>query len=130
MNRITLVGRMVRDPELRKTTEGKDVVEFTIAVPKRYKPKGEGPDADFFRVKAWEQTARYIGDFIRKGRTVSVDGRMESRKYDDREGNPREVWEVIADNVSGIGPREESEGQPTSSREPNGAEDDDPFGGD
>ncbi len=69
LNRIVIVGRLTRDPELRTTSTGKDVVEFSIAVNKRIKP-AEGADADFFRVKAWGQTASYVGEYIGRGRLV------------------------------------------------------------
>jgi len=94
---------LVRDPELRTTTTGKNVVEFSIAVQKRIKPRDANePDADFFRVKAWNQTAEYVSNYLTKGRLVVVDGRMESRKFVDSAGANREVWEVVADNVSGL----------------------------
>jgi single-strand DNA-binding protein len=103
LNRINLIGRLVRDPELRTTTTGKNVVEFSIAVQKRLKPRDTNePDADFFRVKAWNQTAEYVSNYLTKGRLVVVDGRMESRKFVDSSGANREVWEVVADNVSGL----------------------------
>jgi len=117
LNRITLVGRLTRDPELRTTSTGKDVVEFSIAVNKRIKP-ADGPDADFFRVKAWGQTASYVGEYIGRGRLVSVDGRLESRKYTDKEGNAREIVEIVAENVNALDrpkedakPRQESRGK-------------------
>lgn len=109
LNRITLVGRLTRDPELRTTSTGKDVVEFSIAVNKRIKP-ADGADADFFRVKAWGQTASYVGEYIGRGRLVSVDGRLESRKYTDKDGNNREIVEIVADNVNALDrPREDAE---------------------
>ena len=109
LNRITLVGRLTRDPELRTTSTGKDVVEFSIAVNKRIKP-ADGPDADFFRVKAWGQTASYVGEYIGRGRLVSVDGRLESRKYTDKEGNNREIVEIVADHVNALDrPREDAQ---------------------
>lgn len=108
LNRITLCGRLTRDPELRTTSTGKDVVEFSIAVNKRIKP-AEGADADFFRVKAWGQTASYVGEYIGRGRLVSVDGRLESRKYTDKDGNPREIVEIVADNINALDrPREDN----------------------
>jgi len=117
LNRITLCGRLTRDPELRTTSTGKDVVEFSIAVNKRIKP-AEGADADFFRVKAWGQTASYVGEYIGRGRLVSVDGRLESRKYTDKDGNNREIVEIVADNVNALDrpkedaePRQESRGK-------------------
>lgn len=124
LNRITLCGRLTRDPELRTTSTGKDVVEFSIAVNKRIKP-ADGADADFFRVKAWGQTASYVGEYIGRGRLVSVDGRLESRKYTDKEGNSREIVEIVADNVNALDrpredaePRQESRGKAKPSPEP------------
>ncbi len=109
LNRITICGRLTRDPELRTTSTGKDVVEFSIAVNKRIKP-ADGADADFFRVKAWGQTASYVGEYIGRGRLVSVDGRLESRKYTDKDGNNREIVEIVADNVNALDrPREDAE---------------------
>ena len=117
INRIIVVGRLTRDPELRTTSTGKDVVEFSIAVNKRIKP-ADGPDADFFRVKAWGQTASYVGEYIGRGRLVAVDGRLESRKYTDKEGNAREIVEIVAENVNALDrpkedakPRQESRGK-------------------
>ena len=129
LNRITLVGRLTRDPELRTTSTGKDVVEFSIAVNKRIKP-AEGADADFFRVKAWGQTASYVGEYIGRGRLVSVDGRLESRKYTDKDGNAREIVEIVAENVNALDrPREDAEPRQESrgkARPPQG-EEYDPF---
>jgi single-strand DNA-binding protein len=91
---------MVRDPESRSTQTGKQVSEFTIAVDKRIKPTNNEPTADFFRIKVWGQGADYIGQYGAKGRLVSVDGRLENRKFQDKDGNSREVTEIVADNVS------------------------------
>lgn len=108
LNRIVLIGRMVRDPELRTTGTGKSVAEFSIAVTKRSKPQQGESDADFFRVKAWGQSGEYVCNYGSKGRLIAVDGRMESRKYVDREGNNREIWEVVADNTQFLDrPRDE-----------------------
>jgi single-strand DNA-binding protein len=101
INRITLVGRLTKDPELKVTSTGKSVVEFSVAVNKRIKPQN-GPDADFFRVKAWGQTAEYVSNYIQKGRLVGIDGRLEQRMYEDKSGNNREIIEVVADNVHAL----------------------------
>jgi single-strand DNA-binding protein len=102
VNRVVLIGRLVRDPEMRTTTTGKNVVEFSIAVDKRIKPQDGSATADFFRVKAWGQTAEYVNNYIAKGRLVAVDGRLDTRKFQDKDGNNREVIEVVADNVNGL----------------------------
>ena len=112
LNRVCLIGRLTRDPELRTTNTGKSVVSFSIAVQKRIKPQNPNdPDADFFRVTAWGQTAEFVSNYMSKGRLVAVDGRLESRKFVDNTGANREVIEVVADNVNGLDrPRDDSGG--------------------
>jgi single-strand DNA-binding protein len=111
INRVVLVGRLTRDPELRTTTTGKSVCDFSIAVGKRIKPTDGSPDADFFRVNAWGQTAEYVSNYLHKGRLVAVDGRLQSRKYTANDGSNREVIEVVADSVQGLDrPRDDAGG--------------------
>lgn len=111
INRVVLVGRLTRDPELRTTTTGKSVCDFSIAVTKRIKPQDGSPDADFFRVNAWGQTAEYVSNYLHKGRLVAVDGRLQSRKYTANDGTNREVVEIVADNVQGLDrPRDDAAG--------------------
>jgi len=112
LNRVILIGRLTRDPELRTTNTGKSVVSFSIAVQKRTKPQDPNqPDADFFRVTAWERTADYVSNYLTKGRMVAVEGRLETRKFTDNTGANREVTEVIADNVQGLDrPRDDASG--------------------
>jgi single-strand DNA-binding protein len=100
LNRITLIGRLTRDPELKTLSTGKKLVEFSIAVNKRIKPK-EGNDADFFYVKAWGQTAEYVNEYIGKGRMVSVDGRMETNQY-TKDDKTITSYFVTADNVTAL----------------------------
>lgn len=102
INRVVLVGRLTRDPELRTTTTGKSVCDFSIAVTKRVKPQDGSPDADFFRVQAWERQAEYVSNYLNKGRLVAVDGRLTSRKYTASDGTNREVVEIVAENVQGL----------------------------
>lgn len=122
MNRIVLVGRLTRDPELRTTTTGKSFVNFSIAVNKRIKPTNpDERDADFFNIKAWDKTADYVSNYLGKGRLVSVEGRMESRKYTDKEGQNREIWEVVADQVNGLDrPRDDAPGNQSVGYAPRG----------
>jgi single-strand DNA-binding protein len=111
VNRVVLIGRLTRDPELRTTNSGKNVVDFSIAVQKRMKPADGSPDADFFRIKAWGQTADYVNSYLQKGRLVAVDGRLETRKWTDQNGTNRESVEVVADNVNGLDrPRDDAGG--------------------
>ena len=110
LNRVILIGRLTRDPELRTTGTGKNVVEFSIAVDKRIKPTDPSqPTADFFRIKAWDRTADFVANYLSKGRLVAVDGRIEQRKFVDKEGNNREIFEVVAVSVQGLDrPRDDS----------------------
>jgi len=117
LNRVVLIGRLVRDPDARTTNNGKSVVEFSIAVDKRFKSQDPSqPTADFFRCKAWEKTADFVSNYLTKGRLVAVEGRLETRKFVDKDGNNREVYEIVADNVNGLDkPRDDAGGAPASS---------------
>ena len=139
INRVVLVGRLVRDPELRTTTTGKSVTSFTIAVTKRFKPQDGGQDADFFRVTAWEKTAEFVANYLTKGRLIAIDGRIQSRKYTTKEGVEREVVEVVAESVQSLDRPRDDDGNrggaaPSSDPEPVavGASEDeyDPFADD
>ena len=112
LNRVVMIGRLTKDPELKVTTTGKSVVSFSIAVGKRIKPADGSPTADFFMVKAWGNTAEFVSNYLGKGRLVAVDGRLETRKYTDNDGANREVVEIVADNVQGLDrPREGEQGE-------------------
>lgn len=115
MNRICLVGRLTRDPELRTTTTGKNYATFSVAVNKRIKPQDPNErDADFFNIKVWGQQADYVNNYLTKGRLVSVEGRIESRKYTDQQGVQREIWEVNCDNIQGLDrPRDDQGAAPS-----------------
>ncbi len=113
INRVVLVGRLTRDPELRTTSTGKSVVGFSIAVDKRFKPQGaDQPTADFFRVTAWEKTAEYVSNYLTKGQRCAVDGRLEQRSYTDKDGNKRETIEVVAEQVQGLSDRPRDDAAP------------------
>jgi len=125
-NRIVLIGRLTRDPETRTTTTGKSYATFSIAVEKARKPTDPNePTADFFNVKVWGHNSEYVSNYITKGRLVAVDGRIESRKYIDKEGAPREIWEVTADTVKGLD-RPKDDQEPKATRHA-AAADYDPF---
>lgn len=111
INSVVLIGRLTRDPELRTTTSGKNVCDFSIAVQKRSKPADGSPDADFFRVNCWDKTAEYVSNYLHKGRLVAVEGRLQSRKYQASDGSNREVVEIVANNVQSLErPRDDAGG--------------------
>lgn len=101
INRVVIIGRLTRDPELRTTTAGKSVCSFSVAVQKRIKPD-DGPDADFFSVSAWGKTAEFVSNYLQKGRLIAVDGRLQSRRYTTSDGTSRETTEIIADTVQAL----------------------------
>ena len=99
MNNCCFVGRLTRDPELRTTNTGKSVVNFSIAVNKRFKTQ-DGPTADFLNCVAWGQTADYISTYANKGRLISVISELQTRKYTDKDGNQRESVEFNVSSAS------------------------------
>jgi single-strand DNA-binding protein len=99
-NAISLTGRLVRDPEGQTTGTGKECCSFTVAVSKAFKPQNpDDPEADFIRCVAWQQKAKYLCDYGGKGRRIFVSGRLSTRKYTDRDGNAREITEVVVNEL-------------------------------
>jgi single-strand DNA-binding protein len=97
-NRIILIGRLTRDPELRATPDGVSVVRFRLAVD-RVARAGEERQTDFFDIVAFRQLADTVANYTTKGRLVLVEGKLQTRSYNDREGNRRTVYEIVADTV-------------------------------
>lgn len=100
LNHITLMGRLVRDPELRHTGSGIPVASFTIAVDRDFADKQSGEkETDFVDIVAWRNTAEFVSKYFTKGRMAVVSGRLQMRKWEDKNGNKRISAEVVADNV-------------------------------
>ena len=100
LNKIFLMGRLARDPELRRTQSGTPVVSFRLAVDRDFKDKATGErSTDWIDVVAWRQTAEFVSRFFTKGRMAIVEGRLQMRDWTDKEGNKRTSAEVVADNV-------------------------------
>ncbi|ANY73660.1 single-stranded DNA-binding protein [Paenibacillus ihbetae] len=117
LNRVILIGRLTRDPELRYTPSGVAVTQFTLAVDRPFTGQGGEREADFIPVVTWRQLAETCANYLRKGRLTAVEGRIQVRNYENNEGKRVYVTEVIADNVrflesnregGGGGNREES----------------------
>jgi single-strand DNA-binding protein len=98
INRVIMNGRLVRDPELRYTASGTPVANFTIAVDRFPKPDGT-KDADFVRITAWKKLAETCASNLMKGRLVGVDGRLQVRTYQDKDGQNRTSTEIVAENI-------------------------------
>ena len=100
LNHITIMGRLTRDPELRRTQSGTAVASFTLAVDRDFKDKDSGERAtDFIDCVAWRGTAEFVSRYFTKGRMAVVEGRLQIRDYTDRDGNKRRAAEVVAENV-------------------------------
>ena len=100
MNAINLIGRVTRDPE-KKVVKDTCVVDFSIAVNKKYKPKDGGADADFFRVKVWGKAGEYVHEYLGKGRLISLQGRLDTNTYEKDGKRVTDIF-ITADNVTGL----------------------------
>ena len=107
-NKVILVGNLVEDPQLKTTPSGVAVVSFSIAVGRRFKSEGQ-PEADFISVVAWRGTAEFVCKYFSKGKSILVCGQLQSRAYTDKEGIKRGVVEVVADEVSFVGSKEQGQ---------------------
>lgn len=99
LNRITIMGRLVKDPELRRTQSGVAVCSFTVAVDRDFSGKGEEKLTDFFDCTAWCGTADFVGKYFSKGRMIVVDGALQNDKWTDKDGNNRVSAKIVASNV-------------------------------
>lgn len=99
LNRVILIGRLTKDPELRYTPAGVAVTQFTLAVDRQFSGSKEEREADFIPIVTWRQLAETCANYLRKGRLAAVEGRIQVRNYENNEGRRVYVTEVIADNV-------------------------------
>lgn len=99
LNRVILIGRLTKDPELRYTPSGVAVAQFTLAVDRPFTNQSGEREADFIPIVVWRQQAENCANYLRKGRLVAVEGRIQVRNYDNNEGRRVYVTEVVADNV-------------------------------
>ena len=98
LNHITIMGRLTKDPEMRRTNSGVAVTSFTIACDRDFGQNGE-KETDFIEVTAWRNTAEFVSKYFTKGRMAVISGRLQIRKWEDKNGNKRNTAEVVADNV-------------------------------
>lgn len=99
LNHITIMGRLTRDPELRRTNSGIAVTSFTLAVDRDIAPQGQEKETDFIDCVAWRNTAEFVNSYFSKGRMAVVTGRLQIRSWKDKDGNNRRTAEVVADSV-------------------------------
>lgn len=112
INSVVLMGRLTADVVLRTTTSGTSVASFTIAVERNYK-QGDEKQADFINIVAWRNTAEFVSKYFHKGDMIAIEGAIQTRKYEDNNGNKRTATEVVADNVSFCGSKAEKKEEPT-----------------
>lgn len=118
LNKIIIHGRLTRDPELRTTQSGTPVASFTVAVDRDYTDRSGSRETDFIDCVAWRSGAEFLSKYFQKGQMILVEGRLTSRKWEDRDGNKRTSWEIVADHTYfGESKRSDDSGQ-SYSREP------------
>ena len=108
LNSVIIMGRLTADPELRTTPSGVSVTRFTVAVDRRFQRQGEDRQTDIITVVAWRQTADFVTRFFKKGQMIAVQGSLQVSNYEDKNGNKRTNYDVVADNVSFCGSKSES----------------------
>lgn len=107
LNRIVIIGRLTRDPEMRQTPSGTAVCTFTLAVDRSFKSAAGERETDFIPVVAWRQLGETCGRYLAKGKLAAVDGRLQIRTYQAQDGSKRTAAEVVADNVRFLSPKSE-----------------------
>lgn len=118
LNLCVLLGRLTADPEVRSTQNGKTVVTFTIAVDRGFVKQGEERQSDFINCVAWEKAGQFIASYFGKGRMIAVEGRLQTRTYDDKNGTKHYVTEVIVNQASFTGEaKKNGGGQQTAPQE-------------
>ena len=108
MNKVILIGRLVKDPELRRTNTDIPVVQFTLAVNRNFAGKGQERQADFISCVAWRNLAENLARFMKKGSQIAVEGQLQVRNFEDAGGVRRYVTEVICDNIHFLEPKNAS----------------------
>lgn len=114
MNKVVLIGNLVRDPEVRATQSGISVCNFTVAVNRRFKKENGEQETDFLNVIAWRQLAELCSKYLAKGRKVAVTGSIQTRQYEAKDGSKRTAWDIVADEVEFLTPQNQQSGTPSA----------------
>ena len=109
MNKVILMGRLTKDPEIRYTQNNMPVANFSIAVNRRFAKENDTTKADFFNVIAWNQTGEFIGKYFKKGQQILVSGRLENRNWTDQQGIKHYATDVVAEEVYFAGDKKEND---------------------
>lgn len=111
LNRCIIMGRLTRDPELRRTQSGKAVTSVTLAVDRDFKGQNGEKETDFIDIVAWSNIAEFVSNYFKKGDMAIVSGRLQSRRWEDRDGNKRTAIEIVAENIYFCGPKKSQQEQ-------------------
>lgn len=106
LNTVAIMGRLTADPELKTTQGGVSVTSFTLAVDRNYVPHGQDRQADFINVVAWRSSAEFVCKHFTKGQMMAVSGQIQTRNYEDKQGNKRTAFEIVAKEISFCGSKE------------------------
>lgn len=112
LNVVAIMGRLARDPEMRQTTTGKSVASFTIACDRGRRDANGQSVCDWLNIVAWDKTAEFVCKYFQKGSMIAVDGRLQSRSYQDKNGQNRIAVEIVANNVNFCGSKESASPAP------------------
>ncbi len=113
MNNVMLIGRLARDPELKYTQSGSAVTSFTLAVSRRFANQNGEREADFINCVAWQKSAEFVANYFKKGQSMAVEGRLQVRSCDDKDGQKRYVTEVVVYQVEFVGSKNARTGETT-----------------
>ncbi len=108
MNSVNLIGRICNDIEMKTTTNGVEVISFCLAVDRKFKNANGEKQTDFINIVAWRKTAEFIYTYFRKGQQIALSGSIQTRNYEDKQGNKRTAFEVVADSVYFCGSKAEN----------------------
>ena len=110
MNKIMLIGRLTKDPELRYTQSGTAVASFTLAVDRRFSNQNGERETDFINCVAWNKSAEFVANYFHKGKQMALEGRLQVRSYDGNDGQRRWVTEVVAEQIEFVGSKSDNAG--------------------
>ena len=126
INHVVLVGRITRDPLLRKTQSGASVVSFTVACNRRVKQEGQA-ETDFINCVAWNKAADFMAQYVKKGALLGLEGRIQTRNYDDKDGNRVYITEVVCNSVQSLESKKTAQTSTAKVTEPYDMSSDDPV---
>lgn len=127
MNKVFLIGRLTRDPELRYTGNNTAVASFSLAVNRNFTNQAGEREADFINIVVWRKQAENVKNYLTQGSQVAIDGRLQTRSYDDQDGKKRYITEVIADNVEFLGSKGSNNSNTTNNQNSNPSTEPTPY---